>query len=235
MERINTQTKVIVVVTPNNPTGAIISEDILEEIADLAKKNDLLVVSDEIYEKLIFDGARHVSIASFPGMYERSVVINGFSKAYSMTGWRIGYMAAPSDFIRKCRMLTYALTISVNHATQAAAAMALKEGDDLLKQTVARYDERRRLVMSKLDEMGLSYSYPWGTFYIFANISRTGRSSFDFCKDLLQDAHVQVMPGTVYGNGEGYIRISLSAPLKQIKKAMDRMAKTVRSYLNHQT
>jgi len=235
LERITPKTKAVVVNTPNNPTGAVIPEEILKEIAALAIEKDLVIISDEIYEKIIFDGARHVSIASLPGMYGRSIVLNGFSKAYSMTGWRLGYMAAPSDFIQKCRMLKYALTISVNHAVQAAALAVLDEEDDSVRETVAVYDERRRLVMSRLDEMGLSYSYPAGTFYIFVNITSTGLSSFEFCRRLLQDAQVQVMPGTVYGNGEGYIRISLTAPLDQMERGMDRMASAVKRYQNRQS
>jgi aminotransferase len=235
LERITPKTKAIVVITPNNPTGAVIPGKTLKEIADLAIEKDLLIISDEIYEKIIFDGARHVSISSFPGMYERSIVLNGLSKAYSMTGWRLGYMAAPKDFIQKCRMLKYALTISVNHATQAAAVSILNNDGESVRQTLAVYDERRRSVMSKLDEMGLAYCYPKATFYIFVNITSTGLSSFEFCRRLLQDAQVQVMPGTAYGNGEGYIRISLTAPLDQIERGMDRMASAVRRYQNRQS
>ncbi|NIO11458.1 MAG: aminotransferase class I/II-fold pyridoxal phosphate-dependent enzyme, partial [Deltaproteobacteria bacterium] len=157
-------------------------------------------------------------------------VLNGFSKAYSMTGWRLGYMAAPEGFIKKCRMLKYTLTISVHHATQAAALAVLTGGDECIRKTVAIYDERRRLVMSKLDEMGLTYGYPGGTMYVFANITPTGRTAYEFCLDLLRDAHVLIMPGTVYGNGEGYVRISFLAPLEQLEVAMDRMTRAVRSY-----
>jgi len=231
LEHITPKTKAIVVVTPNNPTGAVIPEEILKEIASIAIDRDLIVVSDEIYEKIIFDGFHHVSIASLPGMYERSIVLNGFSKAYSMTGWRIGYMAAPKDFVKKCQMLKYTLTISSNHATQKAALAALKAGDEGIKKTVSTYRERRRLVMSRLDEMGLTYGYPAGAMYVFVNITRTGRNSYEFCLDLLKDAHIQIFPGTVYGvNGEGYVRISLMAPVDVLEEAMNRMNAVVRSY-----
>ena len=230
-ENISPDTKVLVVVTPNNPTGAVIPPESLEEIADIAKEEDLLVVSDEIYEKIIYEDFEHVSMASFPNMKERTIVLNGFSKAYSMTGWSIGYMAAPADFIEKTERLKHTLTISTNHAAQAAALAALRGGDECIEETVEIYRERRDYLMDALDEMGLTYGYPAGAMYIFANIEPTGRNAFEFCKDLLTDAKVQIFPGTTYGNGEGYVRISLLAPTDQLKTAADRMSEVVKGYV----
>ncbi len=230
-EYISPETKAIVVVTPNNPTGAVIPPETLEEIANLAKEEDLLVISDEIYEKIIYDDHEHVSLASFPDMYERTIVFNGFSKAYSMTGWRVGYMAAPSDFMDEIERMKHTLTISTNQVSQKAAIAALKGGDEPIERTLEIYKERRDYLMSALDEMGLTYGYPGGAMYVFANIEPTGKSAYEFCKDLLLDADVQIFPGTTYGNGEGYVRISLLAPTNQLKTAADRMSETVKEYI----
>lgn len=230
-ERITPRAKVLIVVTPNNPTGAVIPRETLRQIAEIAVEHDLLVVSDEIYEKIIFDDLEHVSIASFPGMRERTVVLNGFSKAYSMTGWRIGYLAAPADFIEKIHMIKYTLTISVNQAAQMAAIAALSSnGQATIEETRAIYEARRTFMMKALDEMGLTYGYPGGALYIFANITPTGRTAFEFCRDLLKDAKVQIFPGTVYGHAEGYVRISLLAPLEKLKVAAERMGKAIQRY-----
>lgn len=231
-KRITPKTKVMVVVTPNNPTGAVIPRETLEELAKLAVEKDLVVVSDEIYEKIMFDGEQHISIASMPGMRDRTIVLNGFSKAYSMTGWRIGYFAAPADFVAKVQMVKYNLTISVNHATQFAALAALSpEGQSSIEKTREIYAERRSVVMKALDDMGLSYGHPGGAMYVFANITRTGKTAFEFCRDLLLDARVQIFPGTTYGHAEGYVRISILAPVDQLKTAMDRMGEAVKKYI----
>jgi aminotransferase len=232
-ERITDKTKVLVVVTPNNPTGSVIQRETLQQIAELAVAEDLLVVSDEIYEKLIYDGLEHVSIATFPGMHERTIVLNGFSKTYSMTGWRIGYIAAPADFIDRIQMIKYNMTISVNHVAQIGAIAALSpEGQTTIQETHSIYAKRRRLLMEALNEMGLTYSYPGGTFYVFVNITPTGKTAFEFCRDLLHDAKIQIFPGTTYGQqGKRFVRISLLAPLKQLRLATERMGEAVSSYI----
>jgi len=228
---ITDRTKALVVVTPNNPTGTLIPPETLEKIAAVAVKHDLVVVSDEIYEKIVFDDAKHVSIAIFPGMRERTVVLNGFSKAYSMTGWRIGYFAAPRDFVDQVQMVKYNLTISVNHATQAAALAALSpEGQLTIEKTRAIYGERRRILMDALDEMGLEYAYPGGAMYVFVNITPTSKTSFEFCRDLLKDTGVQIFPGTTYGT-EGYVRISFLAPTEQLQMAAERMGQAIKRYI----
>ncbi|MEM2001312.1 MAG: pyridoxal phosphate-dependent aminotransferase [Candidatus Methanomethylicaceae archaeon] len=231
-EHIGHKTKILIINSPHNPTGTVMPAEILAGIADIAIKHDLLVISDEIYEKLVYDDYKHISIASFPGMRERTVVINGFSKAYSMTGWRVGYFAAPSDFVAKASMIKYTFTISAPHAAQFAALAALSpEGQATIPETVAIYDERRRYMIKALAEMGLSYRYPAGTFYIFVDVRPTGRNSFSFCRDLLLDAHVLVLPGTAYGNAEGYVRLSLVVPLEQLKVAAQRMGEVVQKYI----
>ncbi len=231
-ERITNKTKALIVVTPNNPTGAIIPSDTLRAIAELAVEKDLVVISDEIYEKIIFDGHAHTSIATFPGMRERTVVLNGFSKAYSMTGWRIGYFAAPADFIAQVQMVKYNMTISINHATQMAAIAALSPaGQASIEETRKVYAERRAFMMEALTDMGLTYGYPGGAMYIFANITPTGKTAFEFCRDLLQDAKVQIFPGTTYGNAEGYVRISILAPVDRLRVAAERMGAAVRRYI----
>jgi len=224
------RTKAIVIVDPNNPTGAVMPCETLEEIAAFAKERDLIVISDEIYEKIIYDGLEHVSIASFPGMHERCIVLNGFSKTYAMTGWRVGYMAAPADFVKAIRVLKHSIALSVNHAAQVAALEALRSGDECVREIVAVYNQRRRYVLSRLDDMGLRYAYPGGAFSVFINISSTEKTSFEFCRDLLLKCHVQMFPGTLYGNAEGYVRFTLLAPVEKLEIAMDRMTDLLASY-----
>lgn len=230
---ITKKTKALVIVSPHNPTGAVIPEETLEAIAEFAKENDLIVISDEIYEKIIFEGLRHVSIASFSDMRERSIVLNGFSKAYSMTGWRVGYMAAPQDFIQQCQALKHMTTLSVNHAAQAGALTALTGDKDCIQETVATYYKRRCLVLSSLDEMGLSYAYPGGTFCIFIDIRKTGLASFDFCREFLCEKNVLMFPGTMYGNGEGFVRMSVLAPIEKLREAMEKLKEFVVPYLQN--
>jgi len=174
----------------------------------------------------------HVSIATFPGMRERTIVLNGFSKAYSMTGWRIGYMAAPADFVDKIQMIKYNMTISVNHATQVAALEALSpRGQETIERTRVIYARRRQFFMKALDEMGLTYGYPGGALYIFANIAPTGKTAFELCRDLLHDAKIQIFPGTTYGHAAGYVRISLLAPQEQPKMAAGSISEAVTRYI----
>ena len=233
LEHITHRSKVLVLVSPNNPTGAIIPAETLEVIADIAKDKNLLIISDEIYEKLVYDASKHISIASFPNMHERAIVLNGFSKAYSMTGWRIGYMAAPADFIKKIQILKHSLTISVNHAAQVGAIAALTGGEECIHQTVEIYRERLNFLMSQLDIMGLTYVRPSGGMYIFTNITPTHRTSAEFCRDLLMDSHVLVFPGTAFGNAEGYIRIPCLIPIEQMRIAAQRMGDVVRDYISN--
>jgi len=227
--RLSSRTKAIVVVDPNNPSGAVIPEPELRNIAALAKREDLVVLSDEIYEKILFDGVQHTSIASFSGMYERTIVINGFSKAYAMTGWRIGYLAAPADFVQRIQVLKHCMALSVNHASQFAALEALRNGESAIKKNVRIFAERRDFVMSKLEEVGLPYFRPSGSFCIFVDVSKTGISSEAFCRRLLKEARVLLFPGSLYGTGVGYIRLSLLAPIEKLQIAMERVQSFVAS------
>lgn len=227
---ITPKSKMLIIVSPCNPTGAVIPGPVLERIAEVAQRHGLIVVSDEIYEKLVFDGAKHTSIASFPGMKERSVVLNGFSKAYAMTGWRVGYMAAPGDFVQRCGTLKHSLTIAPNQISQRAALAALRGGARSIEAMVAEYDARRRVAFPMLRDMGLSFSYPGGTYYVLVDITSTGQTSLGFCRDVLLQAHVQLFPGTIYGAAEGHIRVSLLAPCVVLAEALSRIAKVVKSY-----
>lgn len=225
-EHITEKTKLLVIVSPNNPTGTLTPAEELEKIAQLAIEKDLLVISDEIYEKIIYEDFKHTSLASFPGMKERTIVFNGFSKAFSMTGWRIGYMAAPAQLVSLMQDLVNSTTISVNEFVQEAALAALEGGEECIQKTVAIYDERRKAMMAALDKCGIKYNYPKACLYMWVNIQSTGLTSYEFCKKLLLEGGVQMFPGTVYGKaGEGYIRVSLLAPTEQLLEAADRIVK----------
>jgi aminotransferase len=188
---ITAKAKAALLVSPNNPTGGIIRPETVREIAALAEKHDLIVISDEIYEKFIYDGAQLLSIASLPGMRERTVTINGFSKTYAMTGWRIGYLAAPAGFIRALEALKHTVSICAPAVSQAGALAALTGPQDCIQEALTTYAERRLVLMKGLDELGLSYGRPHGTFYIFASVAATELSSMDFAITLLQKAQVQ--------------------------------------------
>jgi aminotransferase len=215
---------VLVLLTPNNPTGAVFSRATLQAIADLAIKRDLFVISDELYEKLVFEGAQHISLASLPGMRDRTVTINGFSKNYRMTGWRIGYVAGPAPLIAAAQEIKHALTICAPSMSQHAALAALTGPQDSLAEALQIYAERRAAFTRGLNAAAIPYFEPAGTFYVFADISRSGLTSDEFCQRLLRQAAVFVYPGTHFGKyGEGYIRISLLAPLTRLMEALDRI------------
>jgi len=180
---------------------------------------------------MVWDGKEHVSIASFPEMKGRTILINGFSKAYAMTGWRVGYMTAPAPIVQAIESIKHSLTICTPMVSQMAAIAALKGPQDCIDEMRAIYDERRRFFMDTLTQAGLSFSYPGGSFYIFANVQATGFSSFEFCKNLLQDGKVLMFPGTVYGNGEGYVRISMLQPMERTREAAKRFLDTVKRYV----
>jgi aminotransferase len=218
------KTKAILLISPNNPTGAVISEENLRAIADLAEQEDLLIISDELYEKIIFDNLQYHSIASFPRMFERTITINGFSKAYSMTGWRVGYIAGPKDLISPMLNLKYAVTICAPAISQMAALAALTGPQDCIDETVKTYDERRRAAMKGLDYLGMKYVVPRGSFYIFPSIRKFGMTSYEFASSLLKKTGVFTFPGTAFGKfGEGFIRISLLVPTEKIEEAFERM------------
>lgn len=225
---ITPRSKVLVLVTPNNPTGAVTPPEMIREIAELACKHDLIVISDEIYEKLIYDGLEHLSIASLPGMKARTITLNGFSKSYAMTGWRVGYLAAPAPFVRLLIEPRHTLSINTSTPSQFAALAALTGPQEPVAEMVSQYKARRDVMMTALDDMGLSYGYPGGAFYIYANISRTGMSSPEFCEMLLRKGRVMILPGTMFGDArKEHIRIGYLQPLPRIAEAIERMKKVL--------
>lgn len=226
--RIGPRTKAILIVTPGNPTAGVVTENNLRRIAELAHERNLIVISDEIYEKYVYDGWRHFSIGSVPGMLDRTITLNGFSKAYSMTGWRVGYVAGPPELIGNLTNLKRSINLAVPTLSQVAAEAALTGPQDCVEAYRRTYLERRDLVKDALDEIGIQYGDPRGAFYVFANIGSTGLSASDFAYRLLQDARVLVFPGTGFGEGwDQYVRISLLQPREKLLMALERMTEAV--------
>lgn len=221
-EKITPRTRLLILPYPNNPTGAILERSELEEIAEVVKKHDLMVLSDEIYSELTYGGKQHISIASIDGMQERTVVINGFSKSYAMTGWRLGYALGPQEIISMMVKLHQFGIMSAPTTAQYAAIEALRNGDDDIKTMRYEYDMRRRFVVGSLNMMGLSCFNPEGAFYCFPCIKSTGMTSEEFCTRLLQSKHVALVPGNAFGDcGEGYVRLSYSYSIRHLTKAME--------------
>ena len=218
------KTKLIIMLYPNNPTGAVMRKDDLNKISEVIKKHDLLVLTDEIYSALTYGNETHTSIASLPEMKERTIVINGFSKTYSMTGWRLGYALAPAEIIAQMTKLHQFAIMSAPTNSQHAAIEALKNGDSDIEKMREEYDLRRRYTVSRFNEMGLSCFEPEGAFYAFPSIKSTGLSSDDFCEKLIMDKRVAVIPGNAFGEcGEGHIRVSYCYSIDNIRKAADRI------------
>lgn len=220
-EKITDRTKLLILPFPNNPTGAIMERADLEAIAEVIIKHDLMVLSDEIYSELTYGEKSHVSIASIPGMRERCVVINGFSKAYAMTGWRLGYALAPKEISAMMTKLHQFCIMSAPTTAQYAAVEALRNGDDDIRRMREEYDMRRRFVVGSLNRMGLTCFNPEGAFYAFPCIRSTGLSSEEFCTRLLHAKKVALVPGNAFGeSGEGYARLSYSYSIKHLREAM---------------
>ncbi len=222
-EAITDKTKMVVLPFPNNPTGAVMSAGELQVIADLVKKHDLFVMSDEIYSELSYQG-KHVSIASLSGMAERSVVINGFSKSFAMTGWRLGYAAAPREIISQMTKIHQYVIMSAPTTSQYAAVEALKNGIGDVERMRESYDQRRRFLVKELNEMGLPCFEPYGAFYVFPNISKFGMTSEEFATKLLREQRVAVVPGDAFGQcGEGFLRISYAYSIDNLKRALEKI------------
>lgn len=220
---ITDKTKALIMCFPNNPTGAIMEFDDLKEIAEVCIKHDILVVSDEIYGALTYDGD-HSSISQIPNMKDRTIVINGFSKAYSMTGWRLGYAMGPEAIIKAMTKIHQFCIMCAPTTSQYAAIEALKNGDDDVARMRDAYDERRRYLLDRFKRMNLDCFEPKGAFYIFPNIKKFGLSSEEFCLKLLEEEKVVVVPGNAFGDsGEGFIRISYAYSIDDLKKALDRV------------
>ena len=227
--KITDRTKMIVIVNPSNPTGGVLSRETLEKLSQLAIKNDLLVVADEIYSQLVYDDTKHVSIASFPGMKERTITLGGFSKAYSMTGWRLGYMCAPRGIIAACvRVHQYTITCASSFV-QEAAVTALRDCADDVEAMRQEYQRRKDYAVKALNEInGISCNDPQGAFYIFVNVKSLGMSSMEVAEYFLEEAKVAMVPGSAFGSeGEGYLRLSYACSYEDLQEAIRRIKDAV--------
>ena len=234
-QSVTDKTKLLILPYPNNPTGAIMEKSDLEAISDVVRRHDLLVISDEIYSELVYDGHTHVSFASLPGMYERTVTINGFSKAFAMTGWRVGYACGAAEIIAVMNRIHQYAIMCAPRQGQVAAAAALRLGRENNYESVLMmresYDRRRRLMVNAFRDMGLECFEPYGAFYVFPSIRRTGLTSEEFCACLLQEKDVAAVPGNAFGvSGEGHIRCCYATAVDKINIALERMADFVSSH-----
>lgn len=221
---ITPKTKLVIMPFPCNPTGAVMEREDLEAVAEVLRRHDVMVLSDEIYAELNYGEHRHVSIANLPGMAERTVVVNGFSKAFAMTGWRMGYACGPAPIIKVMTKLHQNCIMCAPTTSQYAAITAMRECDDEIEQMRQEYDMRRRFLVKRLNEMGLTCFEPKGAFYVFPSIQSTGLSSDEFCEKLLYSQRVAVIPGTAFGDsGEGFVRISYAYSVKHLKQALERI------------
>lgn len=228
LTQITPKTKVLIMPFPNNPTGAIMEREELEEIAQVVIEKDLFVISDEIYAELTYGNKKHVSIASLPGMQERTVLINGFSKAYAMTGWRIGYSAAPEIITAQMLKIHQYAIMCAPTTSQYAAVDALRNGDEDIERMKAAYDERRRYLVKAFHELGMDCFEPYGAFYMFPCVKRFGMTSEEFATRLLQEEKIAIVPGTAFGDcGEGYLRVSYAYSMKDLHKAIGRIRRFV--------
>ncbi|MCF2556140.1 aminotransferase class I/II-fold pyridoxal phosphate-dependent enzyme [Fournierella massiliensis] len=223
-QAITPKTKLLILPFPNNPTGAVMRRQDLEEIAQVLRGTDVMVLSDEIYSELTYGTERHISIATLPGMYERTVVVNGFSKAYAMTGWRLGYAAGPAPVIRIMTKIHQSCIMSAPTTSQYAAIVAMRECDDQIEIMRREYDHRRKLLVNSFNEMGMSCFEPQGAFYVFPSIQCSGLSSQEFCQRLLQEKRVAIVPGDAFGAcGEGHARVSYAYSVDHLTEALRRI------------
>lgn len=224
---ITPKTKALILPYPNNPTGAIMEKEDLEKIAAVLKETDIITISDEIYAELTY-GKKHVSIASIPGMYERTIVLSGFSKTYAMTGWRLGYALGPEPLIGLMTKMHQFAIMCAPTTSQYAAVEAMRNGDDDVREMRESYDRRRRFMIEHFREMGLDCFEPEGAFYVFPSIQKTGMTSDEFCQELLKEEKVAVVPGSAFGkSGEGFVRCSYAYSIEELKEALTRIARFV--------
>jgi len=227
---ITPRTKAILIGYPNNPTGAVMSRERLMEIAELAEKHDLLVISDEIYDRLVY-GVEHICFASLPGMWERTITLQGFSKAYAMTGWRIGYAAAPAEILGALRKVHQYTIMSAPTTAQKAALEALLHGEEDVEAMRAEYDRRRQVMVKGFNSMGLPTVEPKGAFYCFPKVSHLGMSADEFCEKLLYEEKVAVIPGGAFGEcGKDHVRACYATSLEEIELALERISRFVEKY-----
>jgi len=227
---ITPRTKALLIGYPSNPTGAVMSRARLNEIAAIAKQHDLLVISDEIYDRLVY-GVEHVCFPSLPGMYSRTILLQGFSKAYAMTGWRVGTIAAPAEIMETMRKVHQYTIMCASTVSQYAALAALREGEPYVQKMVAEYDRRRRLIVDGLNEIGLKCFEPRGAFYAFPSVEVTGMDADEFAEKLLHEERVAVVPGSAFGEaGRGYVRCSYATAYEKIEEALERLHRFVRRH-----
>ena len=230
-EKITDKTKLLILPYPNNPTGGVMSRSDLEAIADVLKDTNILVLSDEIYGELIYNDEGHTPFSKIDGMRDRTVIVNGFSKTFAMTGWRLGYALGPEPIIKQMLKLHQFGIMSAPTTSQYAAIEALKSCDDDVRQMRTEYNYRRRVIVDGFRNMGLSCFEPYGAFYVFPCIKSLGMTSDEFCTKLIEEEHVAVVPGTAFGEcGEGFIRCSYAYSVEQITKALERIEKFVNNH-----
>lgn len=230
-EKITDKTKLLILPYPNNPTGGVMSRSDLEAIADVLKDTNILVLSDEIYGELIYNDEGHTPFSKIDGMRDRTVIVNGFSKTFAMTGWRLGYALGPEPIIKQMLKLHQFGIMSAPTTSQYAAIEALKSCDDDVRQMRTEYNYRRRVIVDGFRDMGLSCFEPYGAFYVFPCIKSLGMTSDEFCTKLIEEEHVAVVPGTAFGEcGEGFIRCSYAYSVEQITKALERIEKFVNNH-----
>jgi aspartate/methionine/tyrosine aminotransferase len=230
---ITPKSKILVLINPNNPTGTVTPPDEVRKIAEVAKKHDLVVISDEIYARLTFGNNTILPVASLPGMKERTITLSGFSKAFAMTGWRIGYLAGPRSLIGPMSEVNHAFAISTAAVSQHAALAAMTGSQDCVEEMRKIYDGRREAICEGLDEICMEYAEPQGAFYVYANVASLGLgiTAGAFCERLLAEGHVMMYPGTIYGDHtDDFVRMSMTQPVDRIKTAMQRMATFVESF-----
>ena len=228
-KKITDKTKILMLAYPSNPTGAIMTKEELEELVPIIIEHDLYVISDEIYSELTYDN-KHCSIASLPGMKERTIVINGFSKSFAMTGWRLGYACGPKNIMEQVLKLHQFAIMCAPTNSQFAAVEALRNCDDDVDKMVEAYNQRRRFLIHQLKEIGIECFEPYGAFYIFPSIKKFGMSSEEFANRLLQEQKLAVIPGTAFGAcGEGFVRISYAYSIENLKVGLDRIKKFIES------
>ena len=221
------KTKILIMPFPNNPTGAIMTKEELQPMVDFVIEHDLFVISDEIYSELTYSG-NHVSIGAFPGMKERTIVINGFSKSYAMTGWRLGYACGPQVILKQILKIHQFAIMCAPTTSQYAAIEALRHGDDDVEKMRDEYDRRRRFLLNAFEEMGIECFEPYGAFYMFPSIKKFGMSSDEFATRLLKEEKIAVVPGTAFGDcGEGFLRISYAYSIDDLKAALERIGRFI--------
>jgi aminotransferase len=227
---ITPRTKVLLIGYPNNPTGAVMTRENLIQIGQVAEKHDLVVISDEIYDRLVYGGA-HVCFAALPGMRARTITLGGFSKGYAMTGWRLGYAAAPSELLAAMRKIHQYTIMSAPTTAQVAGVEALNNGEKFVQEMVTEYDRRRRLLVGGLNTLGLDCFEPKGAFYAFPSVAKSGMDDEGFAESLLQEEQVAVVPGSAFGeSGRGFVRLCYATAYEKIEEALNRMERFMRRH-----